>query len=147
MSNDTLQTLTSINFSTMKPFENVDDMTNAAIMLGNSSIAALDKPGSSNFGNSNKKRQNEAAIARSPAKKLNQGASTSSGGNHMGAKTDKRSEYEKAYLLKHGLCFHCAGKVDLKGNAFVHRGPECPFKKNGIPSARMPTDFNPKDFQ
>jgi len=88
--NDTLQTLTSINFSTMKPFENVDDMTNAAIMLGNSSIAALDKPGSSNSGNSNKKRQNEAAVTRSPAKKLNQGASTSSGGNHMGAKTDKR---------------------------------------------------------
>ena len=88
--NDTLQTLTSINFSTMKPFENVDDMTNAAIMLGNSSIAALDKPGSSNSGNSNKKRQNEVAVARSPAKKLNQGASTSSGGNHMGAKTDKR---------------------------------------------------------
>ena len=76
-----LRALTKVNFQTMRPYTKVDDMINAATLLGNAQAESQQPVASSQSG---KKRNHESAIPG----KSNKKAYTNLGGSPH-AKTDK----------------------------------------------------------
>lgn len=134
-----IQKLTSVDFSTGKPYEDMAALVTAANHIGSTGHE------SSNKGNSgkavpeptsskpHKKRGNSdtSTVAR-PAKRANTSGE---------AKTPKRSEAETNWLKTKGLCFHCCNNKDKDHNPFPHRVTDCPFKKSGAAAKPMPQDF------
>ena len=143
---DHLKDLTSVDFSTSKPFASVKALMTAACHIGNSTSAPFvpaGNGGGQTKDRSHKKRAHDHEASSSKPvtiKKANAGSSKN-------GFTPKRTDAEQAYLKAKGLCFHCISKVNLKGEPFPHRVHDCPAKNSGVDGRnKMPADFRAADF-
>lgn len=140
---DSLTQAVSINPQTLRPWEALDPVVQAAMHLGNAaaSHAPSGSGGPSSSKPSSKKRSRDTSGngGSPPAKKAN------SSGSKEVAMTPSRSDEEKAYLRKHNLCFHC-----ISQDPSVHRVGKCPHKygPDRKEAAKMPKgwDKGKKDF-
>ena len=143
---DHLKDLTSVDFSTSKPFTSVKALMTAACHIGNSTTAPSVPAGNGNGqtkDRSHKKRAHDHE-ASGPKPIITKKANSGSIKNGF---TPKRTDAEQAYLKAKGLCFHCISKVNLKGELFPHRVHDCPAKGSGVDGReKMPADFRAPDF-
>ena len=139
-----IQKLTAVDFSTNLPYTDLTALMNAAHHIGSSNVAASPGSSSNHSGASratavnNKKRSSSSKDttqgAVKPSKKPNQGLAPGA------APTPSRGDATQK-LRESGLCFHCCGKINMKGESFSHRVADCPFKQAGVAAAPLPKNF------